>query len=248
MCCSCIAERRNNMGGRSAEDLRGHTFGLLTAVKRVENKRGRTCWLCRCRCGGQKEVTAHDLKEGKVKSCGCLVHSAKRSIVDISGQRFGRLTALRPTERRDRKGTVCWLCRCDCGNECEVSEAKLMSGNCKSCGCLNRENQEKIKNRLTHVDGTCIEFLEKRKSRRDNRSGFRGVFRLQNGKYRVSIGFQGKRISLGSYGSFDDAVKARLDAEKEIHGKFLEKYHQWEEKAERDPEWAKQNPFTADVL
>lgn len=110
-------------------------------------------------------------------------------MTDLTGRRFGRLKALYPTENRDRHGTVCWICRCDCGQEVEVSAASLMGGICKSCGCLKKENQEKIRERLHRVDGTCVEFLEKRKYRKDNKSGFRGVFCTPSGKYRVSIGF-----------------------------------------------------------
>ena len=160
-------------------------------VGREESRNGRSRWLCRCTCGGEKIVTAYDLKAGKVKSCGCLAHRWNKNAVDISGQRFGRLTALEPTENRDRRGNVYWRCRCDCGNEIEATEYNLVSGSCKSCGCLKKENQEKIVDRLHRVDGTCIEFLEKRKYRKDNKSGFRGVFRTANGRYRVSIGFAG---------------------------------------------------------
>ena len=67
-----------------------------------------------------------------------------------------------------------------------------------------------------------MEFLEKRKTRKDNKSGFRGVYQIKNGKYRVSIGFRGERIYLGIYEIFDDAVEARLSTEKELYGEFLE--------------------------
>lgn len=43
-----------------------------------------------------------------------------------------------PTDKRSF-GRVVWLCRCDCGNEVEVSAHSLRNGNTKSCGCLNRE-------------------------------------------------------------------------------------------------------------
>lgn len=121
----------------------------------------------------------------------------------------------------------------------------LLNGRCKSCGCLKKENQEKIQSRLHHIDGTCVEFLEKRKKRKDNKSGFRGVYQIKNGKYRVSIGFQGKRIYLGVYEIFDDAVEARLSAEKELYGEFLERYHEWEKQSTEDPDWEKEHPFSA---
>ena len=62
-------------------------------------------------------------------------------IVDISNQKFYRLTALYPTEKRDRDRSVIWHCRCECGNEVDVSGKRLRQGNTKSCGCLNTETR-----------------------------------------------------------------------------------------------------------
>ena len=60
--------------------------------------------------------------------------------VDISGQKFGRLTVLVPTEERSLKG-IFWLCQCDCGNKKAVSGCDLRSGYIKSCGCLGKEHR-----------------------------------------------------------------------------------------------------------
>ena len=215
--CGCVP-KEDARNGCVAEDLTGKIFGHLTVIERTENRKGRTCWLCRCECGNLKAVTAHDLKAGKVKSCGCGNFAGNRIRIDLSGKRFGRLTALFPTEKRDRKGSVYWHCRCDCGNETDVTESGLVHGNYRSCGCLKSENQKNISKQLHMVDGTCVEMLEKRKYRRDNTSGFRGVYQLKNRKYRVDIGFKGKRFYIGCFEDYDDAVRARLEAEKMIHG------------------------------
>lgn len=63
------------------DDLTGREFGLLKAVRRVENRGIYTRWFCACACGGGTEVDAHDLKKtkGGVHSCGCL-RSASRFI------------------------------------------------------------------------------------------------------------------------------------------------------------------------
>jgi len=55
---------------------------------------------------------------------------------DIAGQRFGKLTAISPTNKRAGSQVV-WLCHCDCGKETLVSTGKLQSGHTKSCGCLH---------------------------------------------------------------------------------------------------------------
>ena len=54
---------------------------------------------------------------------------------DITGQKFGRLTALYPTKQRKSRYTV-WSCRCTCGHEKLVSVNHLLQGSVKSCGCM----------------------------------------------------------------------------------------------------------------
>lgn len=55
--------------------------------------------------------------------------------VDITDQRFGRLTALRAVHVNN---TRVWECRCDCGGTSYVAAAYLRCGNTKSCGCEKR--------------------------------------------------------------------------------------------------------------
>ena len=52
---------------------------------------------------------------------------------DLTGQRFGRLTAL------EYAGGSRWRCQCDCGRTSLAKSAKLKSGKSRSCGCLLRE-------------------------------------------------------------------------------------------------------------
>jgi len=58
---------------KKAIDISGQVFGLLTA-SHISNKKpsGEKLWLCKCECGGEKEVTSSHLQTGKVKSCGCM--------------------------------------------------------------------------------------------------------------------------------------------------------------------------------
>lgn len=61
-----------------------------------------------------------------------------RPLKDYSGERFGRLTALRLVERRDNNDHI-WLFRCDCGAEVDRGIRLVKSGHTSSCGCLFRE-------------------------------------------------------------------------------------------------------------
>ncbi|MCD8365832.1 MAG: transcriptional regulator [Clostridiales bacterium] len=244
--CGC-AEKKTARHGSVAEDLTGQRFGMLTVERRTENRGGRTAWLCRCDCGTEKIITAHDLKAGKCKSCGCLRKKPGRHILDLSGQRFGRLTALCATERRDKKHSVYWRCRCDCGKTIEVTESNLVHGTYRSCGCLKRELGESLADNLHMVDGTCMEFLETKKKRTDNTSGFRGICRMGNHKYRADIGFKGKRFYIGTFEKLEDAVQARKLAEEKIHGAFTKAYYQWKERGGGDSEWEAEHPLVFEV-
>lgn len=153
-------------------------------------------------------------------------------IKDISNRRFGKLVALYPIAARDRKWSVYWHCRCDCGNEVDLTEDNLVHGNYKSCGCLKKALKGDIQRQLHFVDKTCVEWIEGRKGRRDNTSGFRGVYKNKNGHYRVNIGFKGKKYYVGTYRNYDDAVQARVHAEETIYDTFLRAYKMWNEQKE----------------
>ena len=62
-------------------------------------------------------------------------------LIDLTGQRFGRLTVLKRAETINKRTR--WLCRCDCGEEVIVEAYNLKKGHTQSCGCLQREAASK---------------------------------------------------------------------------------------------------------
>lgn len=242
--CGCV-EKKTARSGAKAEDLTGRRFGHLEVLYRVEGI-SPPKWMCRCDCGREKAISAHDLKAG-TKSCGCRTFRRKTEKVDLTGRKFGRLKVQYPTGRRDAKGSVYWHCLCDCGGEKDVTEDNLVHGGYRSCGCLQKELQASINSQLHMLDGTCLEILENRKYRSDNTSGFRGVYHMRNGNYKATIGFKRQRFHIGTYPEFSLAVEARLEAEELIFQGFLDDYQKWKKRGISDPEWARKNPFIFDV-
>jgi hypothetical protein len=60
------------------KDITGQVFGQLTAVKRVGTKRsGAAAWRCMCVCGRTHIASGVNLRQGNVRSCGCLYRLAK---------------------------------------------------------------------------------------------------------------------------------------------------------------------------
>lgn len=68
---------------------------------------------------------------------------------NLTGQVFGRLTALRPSGTK-KWGCIAWECLCECGNTTEVASNTLRSGLTKSCGCLARDTARKNSRKHGH--------------------------------------------------------------------------------------------------
>ena len=65
-------------------DITGQKFHRLTAVRRVTTS-GRSKWLCQCECGNQTIVSISNLKNGAVRSCGCLNADKNRELREKHG-------------------------------------------------------------------------------------------------------------------------------------------------------------------
>jgi len=53
--------------------------------------------------------------------------------LDLAGQRFGRLVAMKDVDRKN--GKVVWECLCDCGKRINTRSDDLRGGKTRSCGC-----------------------------------------------------------------------------------------------------------------
>jgi hypothetical protein len=129
--------------GKKAVDLTGQRFVRLVARERAADRiysgRPFTAWRCDCDCGGSSVATVSGLTRGLTKSCGCLrSESGKFKTLDITGQRYGRLTVVKRVGSRN--GKALWSCDCDCGARGhETTQNQLQRGHAQSCGCLCEE-------------------------------------------------------------------------------------------------------------
>ena len=136
-------------------DLTNKIFGRWTVLYKTEKRTssGAIIWHCICECGNEKDVDGYLLRSGQSKSCGCLQKeiaskNAKKTRIDLTGQRFGKLVALYGIYNNDKEHTF-WHCKCDCGNECDIDMGNLRSGKSQSCGCTQSKEEEKIIKLLT---------------------------------------------------------------------------------------------------
>jgi hypothetical protein len=149
--CECGTERivlaDTLKGGRSqscgclgnTNDLTGQTHGLLTAIRLIGNaKCGHKLWLCRCRCGNEKEVIGSALVSGRIGSCGCAKSTGE--IVRSQECRDGKMRRIKERYETD----ICF-------NLNRRMSASIRLG-------LRRKNALKLKRWLHIVDYTLDEL------------------------------------------------------------------------------------------
>lgn len=71
--CGCLRRANLNNAFKAIPIEIGTRYGKLIVVKYAgRGKSGEILWYCRCDCGKQKITSSSSLKQGQVKSCGCL--------------------------------------------------------------------------------------------------------------------------------------------------------------------------------
>lgn len=61
----------------------------------------------------------------------------KKFRVDLTGRKFGKLTVIGFSHKKDNQNF--WLCKCDCGNELNNASTGRLTNSLRSCGCLIME-------------------------------------------------------------------------------------------------------------
>ena len=225
------------------KDLTGQVFGRLTVIERVENNnKGNTRWLCECNCSYRNKVIVlgYDLKSGHTQSCGCLQKEKQKEITrrynkyNLSGKYGIGYTSKGEEfyfdlEDYDLIKNCCWRIDVD-GYVVTTQNRKTILFHRIVMGVTDRNIQ--------------IDHLHGKESRNDNRkhnlrfatnqensmntglfsnntSGVSGVyFNQRDSLWQAYITVNYKTIHLGCFKDYDDAVKARKEAEEKYFGEW----------------------------
>ena len=133
--CARVEANRRTAVRKSSPDCTGQRFGQLTVLglggkrKRQDRNTYKQLWKLQCDCGKIIEVPKEAFSNGRQISCGCAKRLGlidnKRRPVDISGQKFGTLTAIALTGRKDKYKKPTWKFECDCGSIRELSFSRI---------------------------------------------------------------------------------------------------------------------------
>ena len=120
-----MRRKRKTLIGQRFDDL------FVESCLGVDN-RNQSVYLCKCcLCGKYIIVRTVQLQNHQVKNCGCKL-ILQNNGHDLTGQRFGLLTALEYVGRKHHSAQ--WRCVCDCGKEVVTPASSLKSGNRTGCG------------------------------------------------------------------------------------------------------------------
>lgn len=140
--CGCEKKRPTNF-----RDLTGMKFGHFTVLyEYTGGDKNGVHWVCECDCEDRTIaiVASGNLTTGHTTKCRrcCARETSKRCLIDLTGQRFGRLvvTGRAPNYVSPSGDTnTAWYCHCDCGNDVTVPQSGLRSQGTISCGCYRVE-------------------------------------------------------------------------------------------------------------
>ena len=112
---------------------------FIVPLKRTDSNITSLFFLCLCDCGRWIILEANSFRKEKQTKCWDCSNKSGKHILDISGEIFGQLKALYPTEERGKDGSVYWMCECiDCGHQQKVIKYNLSKGKighlCAVCG------------------------------------------------------------------------------------------------------------------
>lgn len=173
---------KRSCGCIKSPNLVGQKFGLLTVIKKLnEKKNNYYLWKVLCDCGNQDVTTSQHLKSGNKKSCGCLAHA----IENISGIKRNLLTVIKMADFRTENDEVLWKCLCDCGNYTYTTRDKLLLNHTKSCGCLKKfklDRHPNWKGGVSFITKTLRRNLKEWKQKSLEATNYRCYISNKNGK------------------------------------------------------------------
>lgn len=235
---SCGCEQKRKMSeARDAyfenlvpDDIVGVRFGRLVVDSFshwIDTKQSRTSvWSCTCDCGGKIDMRRGYLTTTPVPSCGCYRSEVLRELRTTHGytktptytswskmkERCNLDTYVEAEYYGDRGIKVC--------EEWDESFESFLRdmGERPEGMTLDRIDPEKGYNKenCRWADPT-VQAYNRRKSAA-NTSGRTGVFLRDDGSYNALIGYYKENIQLAMGVSFEEAVKAREEAELKYYG------------------------------
>lgn len=235
---------KNNKTSCGCDDIDaiGNKFGRFTIISQPiykigNDNRERKYYPCKCQCGEYRDVLSDNLLSGKSKSCGCLNNElCVQRMLDRATLNDYEFTSdvcigytnkgifLVDIEDYDKIKDFHWSINSDGyiveNNGIRISRIIM---NASSDVFVDHKHgyESRFDNRKSNLRLATVQQNNfNRKTYANNKLGVRGVSQAKNGKYVAHIGFNYKRIYLGTFDTLEEAIVARKDAENKYFGEW----------------------------
>lgn len=214
-------------------DISGQTFTRLTVVEYAGvDSRQESMWKCLCECGTIVEVRSSSLRTGVTKSCGCLNReiTSERSTTHGHSKGFQSATYQSWASMKKR-----------CLDPSQHNYVMYGGAGIDVCSSWVDSFESFLKDMGERPEGTSLDRIDvtkgyypdncrwadpnvqayNQKQQSNNTSGRTGVYFREdrrNTPWQASISVGGKLIALGAFNSYDEACKAREEAELRYYG------------------------------
>ena len=224
------------------KDLTGMKFGRLIVLNYFgKNKSGNSLWVCSCNCGKTTNpIIGSSLINGNTKSCGCY----EKENLKIYQQKLKKYNKYETIDKitkvylnntdeyficnkyiweQDNVNSFCWVKNkggyiCTRLNNGKVVLFHKYITNTSKTEIIDHINGNMLDNRLENyrITTQCKNTWNS-KTNKNNTSGTTGVAFSDN-RWVAIIGYKNKRITLGRFNNYEDAVNARHEAELFYYG------------------------------
>ena len=216
----------------------GDRFGNLVVIEELKERKNKCIvYKCRCDCGNYVNVKSNQLIKHHKDNCGCTTKQSnakrKKNKYEFFDNYVVGYTAKGnkfyfDIEDFDLVSYYCWIEKdgyliANNLNGDSVRLHRLIMGlekyDNKKVDHMNHDTMDNRKEnlRITTNQENCFNH----KPHSNNTSGYSGVgFRKELNKWRARIYVDGRCICLGNYDNINDAIKARLEAEKKYYGEY----------------------------
>jgi hypothetical protein len=254
VCTSCGCVRNENNLARNGLNLIGQKFGLLTVIKYNGSNGTQSTWKCQCDCGNITLASTSSLTQGKKKSCGCLFKchaqmlgqcAKKYNTYEEHEDCYYGYSLVYPDkffiidkDDYEKVFPYCWAIGKDGywgttvfnedGSKFTLKLHQLIMGTSGRKRVPDHEDRDGSNNRKNNLRiASCRQNAINRSLSPLNTSGITGVeWRKSENKWCAKINKEkGKQRIIGRFNTKEEAIKARLEAEKEYYGEFAPQRH-----------------------
>lgn len=125
---------------------KGTKVNYLTLISNEIKKENNKYFVyCECKCGNKKWILKNSFVSKRIRDCGCGLYMLQKHI----GEKHNYFTIIDCYRKRlNGKINIVAICKCECGNLRHIPVSNLNKDIRISCGCKDKFNFEKYRNKI----------------------------------------------------------------------------------------------------